>query len=302
MNLFVICYCILRPESIRFRRCIILFGMTLLMSLSYNIFTDVSFIEYSYPQKAQNGIRVSLSTLDKHKDKLISKRQEERENFKEIGANQKGNNTSEGNEELAPEPSAETAKSWRFKIADRSKNSTGLAFHKFDQTDNNSTKSNNFKPETIANTGKLKESIGQASIEPQVSGRNARIRTFRINDSIFISRESAKMQTHVHNKQFSGASSTKAVAGRRKVQQNLTGLNVHLWFSLCAKSMSVLCNHPSFPLFPDLREHLLGKLDLNRKEQDFAQRIFGLVSPPESGQYRLENVIAKTGFKLVNPD
>ena len=71
----------------------------------------------------------------------------------------------------------------------------------------------------------------------------------------------------------------------KKVDQNMTGLNAHIWFSVCPQNVVVLCNHPLFPLLPDLRTYV-QRLEYERPDEDYAQRIFGYIWPPVTGKYR----------------
>ena len=65
------------------------------------------------------------------------------------------------------------------------------------------------------------------------------------------------------------------------------GLNAHVWYSLCTRSFSALCNHPKYPLFPDKSQQIRGKLNLQEwKEKSVTLRVFGFLIPPESGHYR----------------
>ena len=64
------------------------------------------------------------------------------------------------------------------------------------------------------------------------------------------------------------------------------GLNTHVWYGLCLKTLETLCQVPHFPNFPDIRE-TTNRTNLTRtKQNNFAQRLFGFLRPPESGLYR----------------
>ena len=64
------------------------------------------------------------------------------------------------------------------------------------------------------------------------------------------------------------------------------GLNTHVWYDLCLKTLETLCRVPLFPNTPAARE-ITTRTNLTRKKQsDFGQRLFGFLRPQESGFYR----------------
>lgn len=64
-----------------------------------------------------------------------------------------------------------------------------------------------------------------------------------------------------------------------------SGLLAHVWFLQCARNVAVLCNHPLFPSLPDVKTYV-HRLELERDNKNFLQRIFGLILPPITGKYR----------------
>lgn len=68
-------------------------------------------------------------------------------------------------------------------------------------------------------------------------------------------------------------------------QARTSGLNAHVWYDVCASSVKSLCNYPLFPQAPNKRT-LITTTDLSRVQDNYAQRIFGILHPPRTGKYR----------------
>lgn len=64
------------------------------------------------------------------------------------------------------------------------------------------------------------------------------------------------------------------------------GLHTHIWNNLCLKTLDSLCRYPHFPNTPAITEITYKTLITRNHIDDFAQRIFGFIQPPESGFYR----------------
>lgn len=69
-------------------------------------------------------------------------------------------------------------------------------------------------------------------------------------------------------------------------QVSTSGLNLHIWYDLCPSSVQTLCNSPLFPKAPNKKTFTISKLDLTRREENYAQRMFGFLHPPKTGKYR----------------
>ena len=62
------------------------------------------------------------------------------------------------------------------------------------------------------------------------------------------------------------------------------GLNAHIWYGHCLKTIQNTCDLPIFPRAPDMRE-VVQNFDISRSSVDFSQRVFGFLQPPASGLY-----------------
>lgn len=62
-------------------------------------------------------------------------------------------------------------------------------------------------------------------------------------------------------------------------------LNHHIWYGVCFVDLEDLCSFPIFPKAPDNRTYI-GKTGMFfRSRGGTAQRIFGFITPPETGKY-----------------
>lgn len=161
---------------------------------------------------------------------------------------------------------------------------------------NNSTKRNASVLQTDKNMRRFKESIEQESEKMWSNKKNVlteipNSKRIYVHASVSASISSSGMQ--LPSRHDVGKILFNKTTEGRKLKQNWSGLNSHLWVSLCVESVNLLCNHPSFPLFPDKRQRIRGKLHLVRKEQGHAQRIFGFLHPPRSGEYRYETELTE---------
>ena len=66
--------------------------------------------------------------------------------------------------------------------------------------------------------------------------------------------------------------------------QTRHGLNAHVWFGNCLKTIQNTCDFPIFPRAPDVKE-IVQNFDISRCSADFSQRVFGFLQPSTSGLY-----------------
>ena len=66
--------------------------------------------------------------------------------------------------------------------------------------------------------------------------------------------------------------------------QTRHGLNAHIWYGNCLKTIQNTCDFPIFPRAPDMTE-IVQNFDISRSSVDFSQRVFGFLQPPASGSY-----------------
>lgn len=65
---------------------------------------------------------------------------------------------------------------------------------------------------------------------------------------------------------------------------NQGSLNAHMWGGSCLRTIESLCQFPLFPRAPHERRKVFN-LDVSWEDKNFAQRLFGFLEPPESGNY-----------------
>ena len=83
----------------------------------------------------------------------------------------------------------------------------------------------------------------------------------------------------------------RTVFHAKTIQDN--GPIVHVWNGLCLKDLEVLCNYPLFPNGPD-NEFSLSSSSMIYKGDDTAIRMFGFLTPPETGSYKF--ALLSNGF------